>query len=158
MYRESIDSPVGPLTIMADDEAIKMISFEQKSLADNPSSLTTKCGSELAEYFHGTRTTFSVSLAPEGTPFQLRVWSELLKIPYSRSVTYSDIATRLGDIKKIRAAATANGKNPIPIIIPCHRVIGKDGSLTGFSGGLDKKAWLLRHEGIISGAQMPIFS
>ena len=105
-----------------------------------------ECTQQLNEYFHGKRIEFSLPLAPKGTDFQKIVWSELQRIPIGKTVTYMDMAKRLGDPKVIRAAGTANGKNPIAIIIPCHRVIGSDGSLTGYAGGLKRKQWLLEHE------------
>ncbi|RZS99133.1 methylated-DNA--[protein]-cysteine S-methyltransferase [Aquimarina brevivitae] len=102
--------------------------------------------SQLQEYFEGTRTQFDLVLQPQGTDFQQRVWEQLLTIPYGATTTYLDIAKQLGDPKCIRAAASANGKNPLGILIPCHRVIGSDGSLTGYAGGLWRKKWLLEHE------------
>lgn len=101
---------------------------------------------QLLEYFDGKRTDFDLKLNPEGTDFQKKVWKELSKIPFGKTVSYLDIAKRLGDPKAIRAAASANGKNPLWIIVPCHRVIGSDGSLTGYAGGLWRKKWLLEHE------------
>ena len=101
---------------------------------------------QLKEYFEGKRTEFSLSLNPQGTEFQKKVWKELQKIPYGKTISYLDLSKRLGDIKAIRAAASANGKNPLWIVIPCHRVIGSDGSLTGYAGGLHRKKWLLEHE------------
>jgi methylated-DNA-[protein]-cysteine S-methyltransferase len=100
------------------------------------------------EYFEGSRKEFQLPLAPEGTDFQKRVWSELLNIPYGATCSYLDVARALGDANAIRAVGAANGRNPISIIIPCHRVIGADGSLTGYGGGLWRKEWLLRHEGV----------
>jgi methylated-DNA-[protein]-cysteine S-methyltransferase len=104
------------------------------------------CVTQLDEYFNGTRRQFSLKLNPEGTEFQKRVWNELLNIPFGKTVSYLQLAKLLGDVKAIRAVANANGKNPIWIIIPCHRVIGTDGSLTGYAGGLHRKKWLLDHE------------
>ncbi|KXO00537.1 cysteine methyltransferase [Aequorivita aquimaris] len=101
---------------------------------------------QFEEYFNGTRKTFDIPLSPEGTEFQKKVWTELLNIPYGETTTYQQMANKLGDPKVIRAAASANGKNPISIVIPCHRVIGSDGSLTGYAGGLHRKKWLLEHE------------
>jgi len=101
---------------------------------------------QFKHYFEGTRETFSIPLRPEGSNFQKRVWNELAKIPFGKTVSYQEVANRLGNPKVIRAAASANGKNPIAIIIPCHRVIGSDGSLTGYAGGLHRKKWLLAHE------------
>jgi methylated-DNA-[protein]-cysteine S-methyltransferase len=105
-----------------------------------------QCTEELIEFFNGRRKIFTVPVNQEGTEFQKRVWSELLEIPFGTTITYLDMAKRLGDSKSIRAAAAANGKNNIAIIVPCHRVIGSDKSLTGYSGGLWRKKWLLQHE------------
>ena len=101
---------------------------------------------QLTEYFEGTRTSFDLKLAPDGTDFQKRVWKQLQEIPFAKTTSYQKMANALGDPKVIRAAASANGKNPIAIIIPCHRVIGSDGSLTGYASGLHRKKWLLDHE------------
>ena len=101
---------------------------------------------QFEEFFKGDRTSFDLKLSPAGTEFQKRVWNQLLKIPFGKTITYQQMANQLGDPKVIRAAASANGKNPISIIIPCHRVIGSDGSLTGYAGGLHRKKWLLEHE------------
>jgi methylated-DNA-[protein]-cysteine S-methyltransferase len=102
--------------------------------------------SQLQEYFAGTRTEFDVKLSPDGTAFQKKVWEQLQTIPFGKTVSYQKMANDLGDPKVIRAAASANGKNPIPIVIPCHRVISSDGSLTGYASGLHRKKWLLEHE------------
>ena len=101
---------------------------------------------QLQEYFDGKRTDFTFKLNLKGTDFQQKVWRELSKIPFGKTISYLDLAKKLGDPKVIRAAASANGKNPIWIVIPCHRVIGTDGSLTGYAGGLWRKKWLLEHE------------
>src|SRR4029079_5448131 len=108
--------------------------------------LTKECAAQLNDFFAGKRKDFSVKLNPSGTNFQVQVWNELLKIPFGKTISYLELARRLGDEKKIRAAGTANGRNPIPIIIPCHRVIGSDGSLVGYGGGLSKKKWLIEFE------------
>ena len=102
--------------------------------------------SQLNEYFKGERKTFSLKLNPEGTDFQKRVWDALLTIPFGKTTSYLQLSKDLGDVKAIRAVASANGKNPLWIIVPCHRVIGTDGSLTGYAGGLQRKQWLLEHE------------
>ena len=101
---------------------------------------------QLQEYFEGTRASFSLTLNPNGTDFQKRVWGALQDIPYGKTVSYLELSKTLGDVKAIRAVAAANGKNPLWIVIPCHRVIGSDGSLTGYAGGLHRKKWLLDHE------------
>ena len=101
---------------------------------------------QINEYFEGKRTDFDLLLNPSGTDFQQRVWKELLQIPYGTTVSYLQLSKTLGDVKAIRAVAAANGKNPLWIVVPCHRVIGSDGSLTGYAGGLSRKKWLLEHE------------
>ena len=101
---------------------------------------------QLKEYFEGSRTQFDLTLNPSGTDFQKSVWKALQDIPYGKTVTYLDLSKTLGDVKAIRAVASANGKNPLWIVVPCHRVIGSDGSLTGYAGGLHRKKWLLEHE------------
>ncbi len=141
-------SPVGTLEIKGNQDGLFSLHFmdsEEKSTKEIPKHLQ-KTVSQLQEYFEGSRTEFNLKLNPQGTEFQKRVWEQLQEIPFSKTVSYQTIANRLGDPKVIRAAASANGKNPIVIIIPCHRVIGKDGSLTGFGGGLHRKKWLLDHE------------
>lgn len=156
LYKGSLDSPVGPLTVSADDEAIVSIEFGSSN-HNSSNALVHLCIKELQEYFEGKEKAFTVPYKLTGTDFQNKVWQALSDIPYGQSISYSALAINLGDIKCIRAAGTANGKNKLPIIIPCHRVIGKDGSLVGFSGGIEKKKWLLRHEGIIRGEQIEIF-
>ena len=101
---------------------------------------------QLREYFEGNRKTFALDLNPQGTEFQKRVWDALLEIPFGKTISYMHLSKTLGDPKAIRAVAAANGKNPLWIIVPCHRVIGSDGSLTGYAGGLHRKKWLLEHE------------
>ena len=147
MFCAYFESPVGLLLIEGDDTTIVSISFqEKKEKKIQSSAIIRKCMQELEEYFSGKRKTFDVPLAPSGTPFQQAVWNELLKIPFAKTISYLQLARKLGDEKKIRAAGTANGKNPIPIIIPCHRVIGSNGSMVGYGGGLWKKKWLLEFE------------
>lgn len=153
------ESPIGLLKIEAEDKFITSIEFQDAysgSPQDKKSELILLCISQLTEYFSGDRKTFSLPLKPSGTEFERSVWHELQNISYSRSISYEELAIRLGDIKKIRAAGRANGNNPIPVIIPCHRVVGKNGTLVGFSGGLHRKEWLLTHEGVLN-KQFAIF-
>lgn len=143
-----INSPVGTLKIEGSEDglcAITYIDQEQPETLVIPEVLEDTVY-QLNEYFDGQRTEFTVKLSPQGTDFQKRVWQELQTIDYGKTNTYLAMAKQLGDPKVIRAAASANGKNPISIIIPCHRVIGSDGSLTGYAGGLHRKKWLLEHE------------
>ncbi len=152
------NSPIGPLLIREENEAIVEIQFDGKLNEESTSPLLEECKKQLEEYFNAERITFDLPLKPQGTTFQQKVWNQLQTIPYGSSINYSQLAVALGDLKSIRAAGTANGKNKIPIIIPCHRVIGKDGSLVGFAGGLDRKKYLLQLEGVLNGEQMSIFN
>jgi methylated-DNA-[protein]-cysteine S-methyltransferase len=143
------------------NEAVKAIKFVseieyQPTLASKPPILT-ETKSQLLEYLEGKRTEFTVRLEPEGTDFQRKVWAKLRHIPYGKTFTYSQMAAQLGDPKVIRAAASANGKNPIAIMIPCHRVIGNDGSLTGYAGGLSNKRFLLDLENKIANGVQKLF-
>lgn len=143
-----ISSPLGFTKIIGDVDGIVSIivlNSEEKITDIIPLELED-CVFQLQEYFDGKRKVFDLRLNPEGTDFQKKVWNALLEIPYGKTVSYLDLSKRLGDVKAIRAVANANGKNPIWIIIPCHRVIGSDGSLTGYAGGLNRKQWLLEHE------------
>lgn len=119
--------------------------------------LLALCAKELSEYFDGHRTSFSIPLDAHGTEFQHRVWAKLTQIPFGESRSYGDLALDLGDVKLTRAVGTANGRNPISIVVPCHRVIGADGSLTGYAGGLERKLFLLRLEGILPPPQDTLF-
>lgn len=143
-----IKSPIGILEIKANEEGLFSVHFmdNEVHVSEKLPQFTKETILQLQEYFDGTRTVFNLKLKPQGTEFQKKVWQKLQEIPFSKTVSYQKIANELGNPKVIRAAASANGKNPIPIIIPCHRVIGKDGSLTGYAGGLHIKKWLLAHE------------
>ncbi len=138
---------MGVAEICGDDDGISSISITNKTAADDviPSVLADAV-SQLREYFDGSRKEFSFQLNPSGTVFQRKVWNQLMQIPYGRTMSYAELSVKLGDIKAIRAVAAANGKNPLWIVVPCHRVIGSDGSLTGYAGGLHRKKWLLDHE------------
>lgn len=141
-------SPLGIIEIKGNDEGIASVHFldsEEKETKNNPKNIQN-CIKQLKEYFEGNRTIFDLKLNPQGTEFQKKVWNQLQEIPFNKTLSYQEMANRLGDPKVIRAAASANGKNPIAIIIPCHRVIGSDGSLTGYASGLHRKKWLLDHE------------
>lgn len=143
-----IKTPIGFLEIEGDDNGVAAITYlneEVPQTIDIPVSLQ-EVVTQLEEYFEKKRITFSLKLNPKGTDFQRKVWQELQTIPFGKTASYLEMAKNLGDPKVIRAAASANGKNPISIIIPCHRVIGSDGSLTGYAGGLHRKKWLLDHE------------
>jgi methylated-DNA-[protein]-cysteine S-methyltransferase len=111
---------------------------------------------QLDAYFAGELEAFDLDLAPEGTAFQRRVWEELVRIPFGETISYGELARRLGDPKLMRAVGLANGRNPISIVVPCHRVIGANGSLVGYGGGLERKRWLLEHEAVASGRRLPV--
>jgi methylated-DNA-[protein]-cysteine S-methyltransferase len=147
-----IPTPVGELTLTASETALTGVYFPTSrdlpvvsTSRDNEILVRTR--QQLDEYFAGTRTEFDLPLAPTGSAFEHRVWGLLRTIPYGATTSYGEIARRLGDARATRAVGAANGKNPIPIIVPCHRVVGARGELTGFGGGLDRKRWLLEHEG-----------
>jgi len=159
----TIDSPIGPLTLIAADGALREIRFANAppvGPGDGPEDPTdpvlAATARQLAEYFDGTRLEFDLPLAPVGSPFQREAWRGLTAIPYGETVTYGEQARRLGHDGKARAVGAANGRNPLPIVIPCHRVVGSDGSLIGFGGGLDTKAWLLHHERQVLGLELPL--
>lgn len=145
-----MDSPVGLLKLRSVGDAVAEISFEeQRWETEQADDVLEECRRQLGEYFSGTRRTFDVPLVLEGTAFQKKVWQALCKIPYGTVWSYGDLAREIGNPKAVRAVGGANHKNPVSIIVPCHRVIGSDGSLTGYGGGLDKKEFLLRLEGAI---------
>ena len=143
-------SPVGELMVESDSDKIVTVHFvKEAKYQETPTPATDQCIQELDEYFFKGRKFFTVELDLRGTAFQKTVWSELLTIPYGTTVSYEAIALRIGDIKAIRAVGVANGQNPVAIIVPCHRVIGKNGELVGYGGGLENKEWLLYHEGAL---------
>lgn len=147
-YQQCLTSPIGTLQICANEASITAILFEpQASFSEHKNTVTENACKQLAEYFSGTRKDFDLPLDAGGTEFQRTVWRQLQKIPYGEMCNYGDIANRIQNPKAVRAVGAANGRNPIPIIVPCHRVIGANGKLTGFAGGLSTKAWLLQHEG-----------
>jgi methylated-DNA-[protein]-cysteine S-methyltransferase len=149
----SIDSPIGPLTLCERDGALTQLAFGARGaqVGGAPTPLLRRATEQLERYFAGDLTGFDLPLAPTGTPFQLACWHALAQIPYGETTTYGAQAARIGKPEAIRAVGAANGQNPIAIVLPCHRVIGADGSLTGFGGGLEVKRRLLDLEaGILS--------
>ena len=151
-------SPLGELVLTASETALTGVYFPTSRHVSRLHGVERGTGGEdvlararqqLSEYFARARTTFELALDPPGTDFQRQVWAALRAIPYGTTVSYGELARRLGDVRATRAVGAANGKNPIPIIVPCHRVIGARGELTGFGGGLDRKRWLLEHEGAL---------
>jgi methylated-DNA-[protein]-cysteine S-methyltransferase len=146
-YQISFKSSLGFIILKSNGESVTEITFADSEIQEQHScEVLEKCKLQLESYFSGSLLNFDLPLAPEGTEFQQKVWTELLKIPYGETITYMDMAVRLGDPKCIRAAGTANGKNPIAIVIPCHRVIGAGNKLTGYAGGIWRKKMLLELE------------
>jgi methylated-DNA-[protein]-cysteine S-methyltransferase len=154
-HRTTIDSPIGTITLIADESSLVEIRLPNErspstTAADDAAAtghpVLDRAATQLEEYFAGEREEFDVPLAPRGTEFQLAAWQALRTIPYGDTVSYGEQARRLGDRNLARAVGAANGRNPLPIIVPCHRVVGANGHLTGFGGGIECKAWLLDHE------------
>ncbi|TRZ45960.1 methylated-DNA--[protein]-cysteine S-methyltransferase [Robertkochia solimangrovi] len=148
MKKARIKTPLGVAEICGDENGISSITIlEDSNILSTkiPEELST-CADQLNDYFEGKLTDFNLPLNPKGTPFQKSVWQALTEIPFGKTMSYQELSIKLGDIKAIRAVASANGKNPLWVVIPCHRVIGSDGSLTGYAGGLWRKKWLLEHE------------
>lgn len=153
MYYTEYNSPIGPLLLVGNDQSLHKVLFPQKQCAAKPDDSWESNQApfnylieELDAYFLGKLQKFTVPLSPEGTEFQHSVWQVLQTIDYGETCSYRDIATRIGKPTASRAVGSANGANPIPIVIPCHRVVGSNGTLTGFAGGLHTKHWLLTHE------------
>lgn len=147
-YTTYYPSPLGKLKIQCSDEHVQAVLFCENGteLETENHPLLQKCISQLDEYFSGSRKEFSLPLQQEGTVFQQKVWDLLCRIPFGKTISYHQLTTQYGDLKAIRAVASANGKNNLAIIVPCHRVIGSNQSLTGYAGGLWRKKWLLEHE------------
>lgn len=142
------NTPLGSAEISGNEEGISSIQILDKAQpeSNNIPEILIPAVEQITAYFNGDLKTFSLNLNPEGTPFQKRVWFALTQIPFGTTRSYLELSQILGDVKAIRAVAAANGKNPLWIVVPCHRVIGSDGSLTGYAGGLWRKKWLLEHE------------
>ncbi|HPU22518.1 MAG TPA: methylated-DNA--[protein]-cysteine S-methyltransferase [Thermoclostridium caenicola] len=146
VFREYYQSPIGLMEIQANDKAITAIRFCDDRGPEKVNPVVQECITQLDEYFSGKRKAFQLNLAPQGTEFNRKVWDALCSIPYGETRSYQQIASAVGNIKACRAVGNANRNNPIPILIPCHRVIGKGGTLTGYNGGIWRKEWLLKHE------------
>jgi methylated-DNA-[protein]-cysteine S-methyltransferase len=151
----TLESPIGPLTLIARDGVLTNLSMhEQRHMSPPPEDALTDdawfkdIAAQLDAYFAGELTSFDVETDMRGTAFQQRVWAQLREIPYGETISYGELAERVGNRNASRAVGLANGRNPISIIVPCHRVIGADGSLTGYGGGLERKTWLLEHEAV----------
>ncbi|HYG05841.1 MAG TPA: methylated-DNA--[protein]-cysteine S-methyltransferase [Stenotrophomonas sp.] len=160
---DRFDSPIGPLTVAADDHGLRHILFAENRhdargrmlwQHDPDFALVAEARTQLLDYLAGRRNAFDLPLQPQGTPFQCEVWQTLARIPFGQTWTYAQLALQIGKPTAMRAVGAANGRNPLPIVLPCHRVIGADGSLTGFGGGLPTKLALLRLEGAAAVARM----
>ncbi|MFC5580040.1 methylated-DNA--[protein]-cysteine S-methyltransferase [Rhodanobacter terrae] len=157
IHYDEMDSPVGTLRLVADSQGLREIWFERERHPKKAHSNWVRAAAplkfahvQLEEYFAGVRRHFELPLHPHGTPFQLAVWDELGRIPYGVTISYGELARRIDKPQAVRAVGAANGRNPLPIVLPCHRVIGADGSLTGFGGGLPTKRYLLMLEDSIA--------
>jgi methylated-DNA-[protein]-cysteine S-methyltransferase len=159
-FKTSHGSPVGTLQIACTDTALYSLHFLKEGAAEEATEeneIIQQVVQQLNEYFSGKRKLFQIPIVQEGTPFQTKIWSLLQEIPYGKTISYRDLSKRFGDVKAIRAVAAANGKNNLAIIVPCHRVIGSDQSLTGYAGGLRRKQWLLAHEAKFSYGVQELF-
>ncbi|HEU4497545.1 MAG TPA: methylated-DNA--[protein]-cysteine S-methyltransferase [Flavobacterium sp.] len=148
MLQAYLKTPLGTASIIAGEDGVRSISVSDSEIEipEKTDPRLIEAVSQLQEYFEGKRTGFTFKISPQGTEFQKKVWQSLLEIPYGKTMSYHELSARLGDTKAIRAVASANARNPLWIVVPCHRVIGSDGSLTGYAGGLWRKKWLLDHE------------
>ncbi|GMU53212.1 MAG: methylated-DNA--protein-cysteine methyltransferase [Candidatus Xenobia bacterium] len=143
----TMESPLGPLTLTARHNRLVEILFGESSDGKSGEPVLHEARRQLEEYFAGSRRTFDLPLGASGTPFQMEVWSALIRIPFGQTASYAEVAQRIGRPRAVRAVGAANARNPLAIVVPCHRVIGSDGQLTGYAGGLEIKRWLLAHEG-----------
>jgi methylated-DNA-[protein]-cysteine S-methyltransferase len=157
MKYAQVDTPIGTLTVVAAETGIRRILWDGEAppegAVEGGSDILDAAVTQIQEYFAGARTTFDLPLDLGGTPFQQKVWLELGSIPFGTTISYGEQAQRVGRPQAARAVGAANGRNPVPIVLPCHRVIGSGGALTGFGGGLDTKRTLLRHEAEVLGAR-----
>jgi len=145
--RAYLKTPIGYLEITGSEKGISgLIFLDFRVRVNRTPAVLKEAVKQVSEYFKGARNTFSLKLDLKGTPFQLKVWEELLKIPYGKTISYQQLARRIGDKKALRAVGGANSNNPVSVIVPCHRIVGSDGKLVGYAGGLWRKKWLLEHE------------
>lgn len=150
MYIDYLKTPLGIIEIQASEQGICQVIFSgNETHRIHSSQLTDRCKQQLKAYFVGERTFFDLPLTPKGTPFQQAIWKALQDIPFGHTQSYQNLADKINNPKAVRAVGGANGRNPISIILPCHRVIGRNGTLTGYAGGIERKYWLLEHEGIL---------
>lgn len=147
-FYTSMESPLGRIVLVSNESCLKSLTFSEEQLEESETlpEILQKTTQQLTEYFAGSRTHFELEIEPDGSVFQKLVWTELLKVPYGTTKSYREIALKTGSVLNTRAVGTANGKNPIAIVVPCHRIIGSDGKMVGYAGGLQRKKWLLLHE------------
>lgn len=150
MYTSVLSTPIGQMVIRANNKAVYFIGFPETVPDEKPNDLTEQASVQLAEYFNGTRHQFDFAIEQPGTDFQQTVWKELLNIETGKPISYASLSKKMNNPLAIRAIAAANGKNNLMVVVPCHRVIGSNGDLVGFGGGLWRKKWLLDHEVIIT--------
>lgn len=149
-YTDYLKTPIGLLKIDATDDGVCAVDFvEKKCEPAAGNALTQRCIEQLQEYFTGSRREFDLPLRAKGTAFQQQVWRQLRRVAFGVTASYGDVANAIGNPQAVRAVGAANGRNPIAIIVPCHRIIGSNGDLTGYAGGLPRKEWLLKHEGAL---------
>lgn len=148
-YVSYFESPIGILRILSDGKGITEIRFLDHDGPDEPDIHTEAAKTQLREYFDGQRDRFHLELKPEGSTFEQKVWNQLRSVPQGQTLSYKELAVKVGDPNAAQAVGRANGSNPIAIVIPCHRVIGSNKDLTGYAGGIERKEWLLRHEGAL---------
>lgn len=149
IYQSYLSTPIGFLRILSNGKAITEIKFMDTDGPEDPDVHTESARTQLFEYFNGLRNAFSLPLEPNGTEFEHKVWDALQEIPFGSTTSYGVIAEKTGDKQAAQAVGAANGKNPIAVVIPCHRVVGANNNLTGYAGGLHRKEWLLKHEGAL---------
>jgi methylated-DNA-[protein]-cysteine S-methyltransferase len=150
-------TPFGWLRLRASDDAVTEINFVSESGPSDEHPVLQLCREQLDEYFMGARRHFDFPMHQDGTEFQQRVWNELVQVPFGRTISYMQLSKRIGDPKAVRAVGLANGRNNLAIVVPCHRVIGSNSSLTGYAGGLAAKQWLLAHEARFAGGVQTLF-
>lgn len=148
-YQSYLETPIGFLRILSNGEGITEIRFMDTDGPEDPDIHTESARTQLTEYFAGLRDSFQLEIRANGTKFEHQVWDELLTIPHGTTTSYGTIAKKLGDRNFSQAVGSANGKNPIAVVVPCHRVIGSDNKLVGYAGGMHRKEWLLKHEGAL---------
>jgi len=148
IFKTTVQTPIGYLELTTDHDYLLSVTFTDNYLQPSgyQPNILMETAKQIGEYFRGIRKVFNLNLQPAGTDFQMKVWEQVMKVPFGETVSYLEIAKQTGSKNNTRAVGMANGKNPIPIIIPCHRIIGLNGKLTGYAGGLDRKKWLLNHE------------